>query len=255
MNHSDIDLIAEKLVAARQTNRLDHTLDTDAIGVAPTALEDAYRIQQAVVDATGAVGGWKTGASTAQSVPIAAPVFADCVYPNNVTLKRERMRLIGLEAELAFRMAHDLPASATPYQQDEVEAAVDCMLPLIELVDSRLRDFAAAGDLWKLADNQINSGLVLGRPIHDWRQLDLARQRVVLRADQQLIADATGWNYDGTPIGLLVRFVNTFADHCGGIRAGQVVTLGSMTGIDFIESAATVSADFGESGVVRLSFE
>jgi len=257
MQETDVQNIAARLVAARRSRLLKDTLDTEDpdVDAAPQTLEDAYHIQRAVVDQTGAIGGWKTGADTASAVPIAAPIFADDIYASGKTLKPGSMRLIGLEVEVAFRIGRDLPNRSNPYSQGEFLDAVETMVPLIELVDSRLRDFEQAGPLWKLSDNQINSGLVIGDPVENWSQLDLKSLRAILSVDQTVIKDSHGWNYPDTPAGLATRFVNAFGEHLGGIRAGQIVTTGSLTGIDFIDTGATVVADLESVGRVVVTIE
>jgi len=217
MQETDVQNIAARLVAARRSRLLVDTVDTEdpGIGAAPGTLEDAYQIQRAVADQTGAIGGWKTGADSVSAVPIAAPVFADDIYASGATLKPGSMRLIGLEVEVAFRIGRDLPTRSNPYSQQEFLDAVETMVPLIELVDSRLRDFEKAGPLWKLSDNQINGGLVIGDPIENWSQLDLKSLRAILTADQTVIKDSHGWHYPDTPAGLATRFVNTFSGSSG----------------------------------------
>lgn len=253
MNKVELADAVEKLLAARRAGTAEAAFDTDSSDLAAPSLDEAYQIQSGVVAAVGEVGGWKTGADSAISVPIAAPIFADRIYPSGTHLPAGSMRLIGLEAELAFRLANDLPPRETLYSEAEFIAAVDCMLPVIELVDSRLLDFEAAGAMWKLADNQINSGLVFAEPIVDWQSLEYSKQQVVLKCAGKFVADGNGWIYPGTPVGLATRLVNSFKDHCGGMRAGQILTLGSLTGIDFVQTADLVTAEFQNLSTVEVT--
>jgi len=254
MQETDVQNIADQLLTARRSRLLQDAVDTAAVDIAnvPRVIDDAYQIQSAVVARVGAVGGWKTGADSASAVPIAAPIFADDIYDSGTSLAPGTMRLMGLEAEIAFRLGSDLPPRSHAYSEKEFLDAVETMVPLIELVDSRLQDFEAAGSIWKLADNQINSGLVIGEPVLNWQQLDFSALRAILKVDHQIIRDNRGWNYPDTPAGLATRFVNTFSEHCGGIRAGQIITTGSLTGIDFIDTGATVTAELENIGSVQV---
>jgi len=124
-----------------------------------------------------------------------------------------------------------------------VIAAIDYMVPLIELVDCRLSDGRDSEPLWKLADNQINAGFVIGQPIKDWQSLDTQALQVIQRFDGKVAVDNTGYNYPDSPLGLLRRVAGS-CRHCGGLKSGQIVTTGSMTGIMFVEPGTEVTAEF-----------
>ncbi len=252
MNPSDLADIADQLVAARNNPESGHAFDAVGAKVAPRNFEDVYQIQEAVAQRVGKVGGWKAGAETEDATPVMAPIFASEIVTSPTTIDHGRYRLRGIEAELAFRLRADLPARDTPYTDEEVADSVECMLPLIELVDSRLKDYAAAGDLWKLSDNQINAGLVIGEPIEDWQKLNTDRQRIIQSFDGKVVVDNTGWKFPGTPLGLLRRVADN-CRHCGGLKAGQIATMGSMTGIMFVEPGTVVTAEFFNLGTLRVT--
>src|SRR5690606_37270696 len=98
------------------------------------------------------------------------------------------LRLIGIELEVAFLVREPLPLAEDPQFAERARA---CVSPLaaIEIVDSRLEDFEAAGDLWKLADSQVNGGFVHGEPAGDWGGLELATLDVRLDIDAITVAD------------------------------------------------------------------
>lgn len=250
MNQADIDNAADLLVAARNNPTLENAFDPSTMSAAPGDYDDVYQIQHAVASRVGKVGGWKAGADAADAKPVMAPIFASEIITSPATVDHDRYRLHGIEAELAFRLSDDLPARDKPYSDAEIAERVECMLPLIELVDSRLTEYSTAGDLWKLSDNQINAGLVIGEPIANWEKLDTTKQRVIQSFDGEVVVDNTGWNFPGTPIGLLRRVADT-CRHCGGLKAGQIATMGSMTGILFVERGTKVTAEF--EGLQTLS--
>jgi 2-keto-4-pentenoate hydratase len=47
---------------------------------------------------------------------------------------------------------------------------------------------------------------------------------------------------------------NSVAEHCGGIRAGQIIATGSLTGLRFVEPGAHVVAEFPGLGTVEVTF-
>jgi 2-keto-4-pentenoate hydratase len=162
--------------------------------------------------------------------------------------------VIGIEAEIAYRLSTDLPARDRPYTRQEVGAAIGGMLPAIELVDTRLANHDAASPLWKLADNQLNWGLVIGDLVTEWRRFDPLSQPVQLEIDGAVVARGRGGNTAGDPFRLMVWLANNCGSHCGGLRQGQVVTTGSLTGLRFLAPGARVRASFEGLGEVAVAF-
>jgi 2-keto-4-pentenoate hydratase len=215
---------------------------------------DAYAVQELVVRELGPVGAWKVGAPSPTAEPVRAPILAATIHPSPVTLPAEAFHVVGIEAEIAYRLGADLPPRARPYAHDDVAAAIEGMLPAIEVVDTRLADHETAPPLWKLADNQINGGLVTGDLVTDWRHFDPLTQPVRLQVDGRVVAESQGGNTAGDPFRLLVWLANHCGEHCGGLRRGQIVTTGSLTGLRFVEPGAQVLAMLEGLGRVAVSF-
>jgi len=248
----NIQEVACHLIAARKTKTLAHTVDTAGIGYAPTTLGDAYRVQQAVVTVLGNVGAWKTSAPSPEAIPTRAPIFTADIYTSPTKAPNGTFRLTGIEAEIAFRLGCGLPARDAAYSLADIIECVDAIVPVLEIVDSRLSDFTSAGNLWKLADNQINGGLVVGVPITDWQDIDTERQPVILKIDGEVAAKAVGGNPAGSLVDLIARLANDCGDHCGGLQAGQIITTGSMTGLIFVSPGARITAEFDGLGDVSV---
>src|SRR5204862_2334795 len=70
-----------------------------------------------------------------------------------------------IEPEIAFVLARNLPARATPYSEDEVRAAIGETRLAIEILGSRYAESKDAEYLEKLADSLSNAGLYLGPPV------------------------------------------------------------------------------------------
>jgi len=251
LNESQIAAAGEALLSARTT----HTpLEVGKHPSMPTKLNDAYAIQAFVAAATGAVGGWKIGAPSPGAPATFAPIAGACVCASGATLHDGGRRLRGIEVEVAYRLANDLPPRSTPYEADEVAGAVDAMLPVIEVVETRLTDRQAADGLWALADNLSHGELILGEPVSDWQDLHTTGFAVLLHFDDDVIVDRACHNAGGQPFDLVVRLANLCGNHCGGLHAGQIVTTGSLMGLEFAPPGATVSATVGGIGAVEVKF-
>ncbi|HYZ25623.1 MAG TPA: fumarylacetoacetate hydrolase family protein [Geminicoccaceae bacterium] len=230
-------------------------LPAEAVSFSLESLAEAYEVQALVAGKVGAVAAWKTGAPSPEAEPIMAPIFEGLVHGSPALLEAARFHRLGIEAEIAYRLGCDLPVRERPYTRDEIVAAVAAILPAIEVVDSRLAGGEDLDPLWKLADNQINGGLVVGRVIDDWRRIDPMTLPVVLTVDGEVAASGEGGNTAGDPLRLLVWMANNVGDHCDGLRAGQIVTTGSLTGLRFVEPGAHVAAEFAGLGRVEVTFQ
>ena len=248
---------AELLVTARRERR-QITLPEDC---RPTTVEDAFTIQDLVAAklwpgpaANKRVTAWKTGAASPEAEPFGAPIGPELIYPSGTTLPAADFHMIGIECELVYRFGADLPPIDGQYEDAQVVEAITSIHPAIELVDTRLAAWKRADDLSKLADNQSNGGLVIGDALADWQRIVPEKQRVVLTVNGDRLADTVGGNSAGNPLWLLVWMVNHCAGRIGGLRAGDVITTGSYTGVDFVEPGAQIVADFPGIGQARISF-
>src|SRR5947207_10946284 len=102
---------AAMLLDARRTNR---PIDDLPEAIRPRSLEEAYFIQDRLALAYGEIGGWKVGAPGAEATPMFAPMPRAWIAANYAVLGR-RHRFRGLEAEIAFLMAKDLPPRQMAY--------------------------------------------------------------------------------------------------------------------------------------------
>ncbi len=218
----------------------------------PQSDAEAYQIQDAVVRQLGEmIGGWKVGAGSAASAAFCAPIYAGMIRPSPASYHAGELRLIGIEAELAFRFAGDLPPRAADYERAEVTRGAS-LHPVIEVVDSRYADFRSLDRVSILADNFANGGLVYGAAVPNWEALDLGRTRITVTEDGEPFADsAAGAARD--PIAALVDFANLMNGR-GGTKAGAFVTTGSWTGLVFTRRGARIVADFGPLGRVEVAF-
>ena len=225
----------------------------------PASRADGYAIQ-AHLEARSAspLYGWKIAATSADGQrhigvdgPMAGRILAERAHDDGAMVPFGANRMAVAEAEFAFRMARDLPPRPTPYDAQEVLAAVVSLHPAIELPDSRFRDFATAGGPQLIADNACAHEFVLG-PVapDDWRSRDLAAHAVVGTVAGKLERDGIGANVLGDPRAALAWLVNELSGLGLTLTAGQVVTTGTCLTPMSIAAGDTVAADFGPLGNV-----
>jgi 2-keto-4-pentenoate hydratase len=224
--------------------------------ITPSDRAGAYAIQDATLATIGPVAGWKVGAKDPQTEPHCAPLPASGLYASGVTLAGPAWRWRCVEVEVAFRLGRDLDPKGRLLPAAELADAFDAVLPTIEVVESRLADGQTADPLAQLADLQCHGALVLGSPSA------LAPAHVDLRAVEaslRFAAASAAHTHGGNPAQDVWRLLAWLALHCAQrgqpLRAGQVVTTGSCTGLLTAPMDVTVRGEIAEVGAVELRFE
>lgn len=232
-------------------------------GLTPQTRADGYAIQSGLSlrTAKGLVG-WKIAATSKAGQshigvdgPLAGRLIAERTAASGATLSFRGNRMRVAEPEFAFRAGADLAPRATPYAVDEVMAAMDALIPAIEVPDLRFTDFAKVGGAQLIADNACAHQFVLGQPATcDWRALDLARYPVHAIVKGRYERDGIGANVLDDPRLALTWLVNELSGLGLTLTRGQVVTTGTcMVPLD-IQAGDHVHADFGMLGQVEVTF-
>jgi 2-keto-4-pentenoate hydratase len=243
---------AELLLQARRTVQ---PIDDLPPGMAPRTLEEAYYIQDLMLEAIGKAGGWKVGAMTPDGTPFYAPMPVDGFTTSGERIASQYCRLRGVEAEIAFLMGKDLPPRAAPYSRAELIDAIASCHPAIELLESGLLDPDAVDRLTAIADLQSNGGFISGSPVEGWQDFDFANESAQMNVDG-FVRVANGKNAAGCDLLRLVLWLaNEAQSRTGGLLAGQWITTGSWTGKIMADSGSVALARFLEFGEVTVRFD
>jgi 2-keto-4-pentenoate hydratase len=249
--------LAQALAKARRDARLlqDASVPVDSV-------EAAYAVQDDLVALSGGdVRGWKVTAlgdadqaRFSSTRPVAAALLAARVHDAPAHLALSSFIQPLLECEVAFVLGADLPARDTPYQRAEIENAIAAVLPLFEVADNRVA--AEAPNLLKLADSMGNGELVVGKPVSDWRSIDVTKpeQDIVLTLDGVVVEKGSKSQILGDPLLAVVALANAQPLPAGGLRRGQIVTTGTCTKPAPLRKGEYI-ADFGALGTVRMTVE
>ncbi len=240
--------IAETL--ARAWHGADR-LPNDQVPV--TDAGQAYAVQNELVARLGPVAGWKVGAAHDQAEPNCAPLPAPVVVAQGTPLAVPARSLRGIELEVAVRLGADLLPGDALLPPEAIAAAIDAVMPAIEIVDTRLAQGRDAPVPAKLADLQSHGALVLGAPLPaDLRSIDLRTLRAQLWFDGQRVADTTG----GHVAPDVMRLIAWLARHAQArglpLRAGQVITTGTCTGLLMAPAGARIEGEVAGLGRVAL---
>ena len=249
MDQRAIAAAAELLVHARRSGDLLTRLPES---LRPANAAEAYAIELATVALLGdGVAGWKV-ATLPEFGLVMGVILASRVYAADAAVAAAEMPMCGVEAEIAYRFDRPLPARETPYERAEIEAAVTAF-PAIEIVDSRFRSYAATPAIERAADFMSNGGFVQGEPRSDWRSFDLVNVEAALLIDGAEIVREVGGHAAKDPLLPAIDLVNQMRKS-SGIAAGQVVTTGSYTGLNYAKPGSRVEAIFAGFGSAAFAF-
>ncbi len=250
---------AEILMSARGDHRRLTAFPEDC---RPQDLDDGYAIQNALEELWGLdVAGWKIGA-TAQptremlkvDTPFAGRIYAPFVMETPAEVASSAFLFHAVESEIALRLGADLPARDAAYGEDEVAASVETAHPAFELVNHYWTDIMTTGAPNIVADNGSNGGLVLGAGRADWRDLGLEGIEAVLTIDGVEKGRGPGSLAHGGPVRSLTWLVNEMSARGIGLRAGQYISTGTLTGMNPCAAGQTAVADFGPLGRVQVTY-
>lgn len=227
------------------------------------SIDDAYAIQRLQTDAwvkNGAViKGHKVGLTSAamqKQMGVATPDFGvltdNMFLPEGVTADITRFLQPRAEPEIGFVLGKPLAGPGVTVA--EAVAAIDFVLPALEIIDSRIAD-------WKItlpdtiADNASSGGLVLGsRPVSP-KDIDLSLTGCLLHRNGRLIdTGAGGAVLGGSPVNALVWLANVLGERGVTLEAGHVILPGSVTAAIPINPGDTISATFDRIGTVGITF-
>jgi 2-keto-4-pentenoate hydratase len=250
-----IDLVNE-LARARTEARV---LDAGPWGTSVTNVEQAYRIQSQLAARPGnTVRGWKVSALTAEQQhgflsdrPIAGALLSPFVHTSPAVLSAAQFVAPLLECEVAFVLGTDLPPRAQPYTRGEIDAAIEAVVPAIEIADSRWP--ADAPNLLKLADFVGNGAFISGAPVRDWRKLDLENLAVTLTHDGNISERGNSSRILGNPLLAVIALANAQPLPAGGLKRGQIVTTGSCITPIPLKPGVYVG-EFGALGTLQLNW-
>ena len=263
MTPSAIERAAELLAQARLTRRRFGRLPENC---RPADISAAYAVQSALhrrlaAAGRGGLAGHKIGCTTPVMQrflgidhPCAGGVFAPTVQHERGVFRHADFLRVGVECEIAARLARDLPAQGAPYDRSRVADAVGACMAAIEVVDDRYLDYRALDTPTLVADDFFNAACVLGTPIEDWRALDFAALRGRMTINGAEVGTGSGGDILGHPLEALAWLANALASRGQSLKAGEFVLLGSVVETRWVEEGDLVAASIEGLGAAFAEF-
>ena len=251
--------LARLLATLRREGREQSGLDRRLV---PSDKAVAYRVAGLVEEELGwEVVGWKIAAmkeglqrQLRTDAPIYGRVFAPIV-PSPASVEHARLCSPIPEVEYQARLGADLPPREKPYTLTEVTEAVASLHTGIELAECRFVHDAAFPSLPAILADGAGAGIIVcGAAIPDWKTRDIARQEVLLTCNGTLRRKGTAGEALDHPMVPLTWLANELSRTGIGMKAGQTVSTGTLTGMLRPKPGETYVADFGPFGSVTATY-
>lgn len=232
--------------ALAQAHRTGRPVSAASLPV-PESLAAAEDVQSEVAGLlTAETAGWKIGMVRDGATPVAAPLFRHLIVPDGADVPSGKASFVAIEVEIGFVMQADfMPA--------DIEAALGPAFMGIEVVRSRFLEGPKAPFHSFLADNIANGAYVVGADRPDWRELDLSRLRCRVWRDENLAHDAPGGHPQGNPIAPMQALAARPVARLGGLKAGQLVTTGTLCGVMRIDRPTRLRTEVEGFGTMAIN--
>jgi len=244
--------LAENLYEAHETGEPIEPL-TDAHDL---SVSDAYDIQSAFVDRRiedgATVTGHKVGLTSdaiQDQLGVDEPDFGrllDTMFVGGRTVPAERLIAPRVEPEVGFLLGEELTAPVTYLDVLEATRAV---VPVLEVIDSRVRDW----DIQiqdTIADNASSSMYLAGEATTSPDGLDLSLEGVKLYRNGTLAVSGVGAAVLDHPARSVAWLANTLDDLDQHLSAGHLVLSGSLTPAVDVEPGDALTAEFTSIGTI-----
>ena len=251
----DVQQLADLLFEARRTRSPIAPLSS-TFGV--TGVELAYQTAALNTARHAAAGhrvvGRKIGL-TSEAVqrqlgvdqPDFGVLFDDMEYLSGAEVPMGRLIQPKVEAEIAFIVGRDLPAS--PPSWSEFLRCIDYAVPSLEIVDSAIAD-------WKItlfdtiADNASSAAFVMGDQPVSIGHLDLANIDMRMERSDETVSSGIGSACLGHPLRAAYWLACTVSRLGEPLRAGEVILSGALGPMVPLTAGDSIVATFGGMGSV-----
>jgi 2-keto-4-pentenoate hydratase len=156
-----------------------------------------------------------------------------------------------VEGETAFVLKRDLQGPGVTVA--DVIRATDFVLPSIEIIDSRVKD-------WKIkiqdtvADNASSALFVLGTEPRQLRELDLRLAGMALRIDGEVMSSGSGAACLDHPCLAVAWLANKLGEFGVPLKAGEVILSGAFGPVVPVNGGEHVEVEISGLGRVSCTF-
>ena len=226
------------------------------------SIHEAYDVQLKRIEKAVKAGDWITGKKIGLTslamqklLGVDQPDYGHLLQSMHVkkgeTVSLKTLFQPKVEGEIAFVLKEDLVGPNI--QVEDVYRATDYVVPSIEIVDSRIKD-------WKIkledtvADNASCGLYVLGEKQVKLDAIDLKGIHMKLLKNGQMVNEGKGTDVLGDPALCVAWLANKLYEYGVTLKAGEVILSGALSAAVVAEPGDTFTASFSDFGDVEVTF-
>lgn len=240
--------------------RLSQAALSEFPGPLPRALDESYSIQDAAIaDWPDTLVGWKVGRILGDLVDVhgtdrlIGPIFAGSLQRADGEAEQVFAAISGgfcaVEGEYVFELAFDAEPGKTNYDASSALALVGELWTGIEVAGSPLATINDLGPAVVVSDFGNNWGLILGKPVQNWRaRLEELTCAVTINGD--VVGTGIVTAFPGGITQSLVFALNCAASRGLPLKRGMLISTGAVSGVHDAKPGDHAIADFGQDGKI-----
>ena len=258
-NHPALDTASEKLVEARRTA----TALDGFPGDLPTSLEQAYALQSlSITRFPGRVAGWKVGMvppdyrAQFDDIRLAGPIFGDVVvrYDNApVDMPVFAGGFAAVEAEIIVELNTDIAPGSVDFGKQDIRDLIASVSVGTEIASSPMAAINALGPMAIISDFGNNRGLIVGKDIAGWRDVDGGDIPVSVAIDGVIAGRGTAADIPGGYLEAVRFLIAVMARRDMALPKGTLVSTGAITGVHDASPNSRAHVSFGPFGKMDLT--
>lgn len=242
-------------------NRLMHE-NIELLQIPQNKLE-AYKIQADYEKLSNSdLFGWKIAASSIEGQkdigvdgPIAGRLLQERYNKPGTTFSLQKNTMQTVEAEFAFKLLNDINPRDNDYTLDEIIKNIDCVIPAIEIPDSRFIDFKKTGANLLIADNACAGDFVLSNNVFtDFKAINFKNFEVDCYKNNDIAEKGIGSNVLGDPLIALTWIINELSHLKITCKKAQIIMTGTCIKPLKVKVGDHIVMDFFELGKVDCNF-
>lgn len=250
---------ASRLLEAEETKQVIEPLTVSYPGF---TVDEAYHTQLEMirrkVEHGGIIVGKKIGATSKAiqkmfgvNQPDYGHLLADMMVVEGETISLDQYIQPKVEFEIAFKLKKDLKGPNVSIL--DVIEATDYIVPAIEVIDSRIRDWQIKFED-TVADNGSSACAIIGGKPTKLEGLDLTHIGMVAYRNGQIIDSGAGAAVLGNPLRSVAWLANSLGKYEVALKSGEIVLSGALTSAIEVKDNDTFTAEFAHIGSVTASF-
>ncbi|RLL47017.1 2-keto-4-pentenoate hydratase [Oceanobacillus piezotolerans] len=255
----DIKQTVHLLIEAEKTKKAIEPLTS----AATVTKDEAYRIQLEVINykrRNGAkVVGKKIGLTSKAmqemlgvNIPDYGHLLDSMIYNEDAVVSLQNTIQPKVEFEIGFVLKDTLKGPGVTIE--DVVKATDYVVPAIEIIDSRIKDWKIAFED-TVADNGSSAGAIIGKSKKKLEELDLPNVQMNVYKNGEFIDSAQGSAVMGNPLEAVVWLANEVGVYDISLNPGDIILAGALSKALPIVHGDHFKAEFENLGTVSAIFK